>query len=115
MENIINWLLSPFNFYRCYLCGPSDQPKKGTQKKLAVTWFLMCTSDQRFLVLALTSFSQVSDQRTGLIMDFSKPPGLFEAAMAGDKRIKSIDSENANTEFRLSRCNSFFKYLTTWT
>ena len=29
--------------------------------------------------------------------------------MAGDKRIKSIESQSGNTEFRLSRCNIAFE------
>ena len=38
-----------------------------------------------------------------------KAKWTFKTFMAGDKRVKSIESQSGNTEFRLSRCNIAFE------
>jgi len=38
-----------------------------------------------------------------------KAKWTFKTFMAGDKRVKSIESQSVNTEFRLSRCNIAFE------
>jgi len=38
-----------------------------------------------------------------------KAKWTFKTFMAADKRVKSIESQSGNTEFRLSRCNIAFE------